>query len=55
MRSARAAGLYTEVANLPLRFHAQAEVPVAPLHVRRASLALKDKYTKAAKADVKRT
>jgi hypothetical protein len=32
----RAAGLYTEGANAPLQFHAQADVLVAPLHARRA-------------------
>jgi hypothetical protein len=53
MRSAQAAGLYTEGANPPLLFLAQAEIPVAPLHARSASLPPKDEYAKAAKADAK--
>jgi hypothetical protein len=44
VRSAQAAGLYTEGANPPLLFHAQAEIPVAPLHARSVSLPPKDEY-----------
>jgi septin family protein len=54
MRSARAAGLYTEGANAPLQFHAQADVLVAPRHAWRASFPPKDEYAKAAEADAKR-
>ena len=53
MRSAQAAGLYTEGTNPPLLFHAQAEILVAKLHAKSASLPPKDEYAKAAKADAK--
>jgi hypothetical protein len=53
MRSAQAAGLYTEGANQPLLFHAQAEIPVALPHAKSATLPPKDEYVKAAKADAK--